>query len=120
LTQPPLALLLQSILRVGGGSALVVIKIHVRRHYAWRLACSGIIPATKKTKGGHFYFVKCRQLTRWINFMQGSGAFRKNELSQSYQRGYGKETPAFKKMRKGALALVQTSPKTISQNSAGI
>lgn len=68
-------------------------KIHVHRVHAWRLASAGIIPATKKTKGGHFYFVKCRQLTRWINFMQSGGAFRKKELARAYQKGYGKIRP---------------------------
>jgi hypothetical protein len=75
-------------------------KIHVHRIHAWRLACAGVIPATKKTKGGHFYFVKCRQLTRWINFMQSGGAFRKKELARAYQRGYGKDKPEWKKTEK--------------------
>jgi hypothetical protein len=64
-------------------------KIHVHRIHAWRLATAGVIPATKRTKGGHFYFVKCRSLTRWINFMQSGGAFRKKELSRAYKKGYG-------------------------------
>jgi hypothetical protein len=74
-------------------------RIHVSRGHAWRLACAGVIPATKKTKGGHFYFVECPALSRWINFMIG-GAFRKKEMKRAYERGYGKETPAQKKTEK--------------------
>jgi predicted DNA-binding transcriptional regulator AlpA len=65
-------------------------KIQISRVHAWRLAKAGVVPRTKKTKGGHFYFVQCRALTRWINFMIG-GAFRKKELARAYAKNYGSE-----------------------------
>jgi hypothetical protein len=67
-------------------------RIHVHRVHAWRLAKAGVIPATKKTKGGHFYFVECPALTRWINFMIG-GAFRRKEMARAYKCGYGGVIP---------------------------
>jgi len=63
-------------------------KIHVHRVHAWRLAKAGIIPGTKRTKGGHYYFVEGPSLTKWINFMIG-GAFRNREMSRAYEGGYG-------------------------------
>ena len=68
-------------------------KIHVHRVHAWRLARAGVVPGMKKTKGGHFYFVKSRSLSRWINFMQSGGAFRKKEMTRAYLRGYGGKRP---------------------------
>jgi len=65
-------------------------KIHVSRVHAWRLAKAGIVPGTKRTKGGHFYFVRCSQLTRWTNFVIG-GAFRRKELARAYAKHYGNE-----------------------------
>ena len=71
-------------------------KIHVHRVHAWRLASAGVVPGTKRTKGGHFYFVKSRSLTRWINFMKSNGAHRRKEMTRAYQRGYGGKTPSQK------------------------
>lgn len=68
-------------------------KIHVSRVHAWRLARAGIVPGTKKTKGGHFYFVQCPKLTRWINYMIG-GAYRRKEMSRAYKKDYGSITIA--------------------------
>lgn len=65
-------------------------KIHVSRIHAWRLARSGIVPSTRKTKGGQFYFVHSSQLTRWVNRMIG-GKFRKNEMSLAYEKHYGND-----------------------------
>lgn len=66
----------------------LALKIHVHRVHAWRLARAGVIPGTKRTKGGHFYFVECSALKRWINFMIG-GAFRRKEMTRAYKSGYG-------------------------------
>lgn len=63
-------------------------KIHVSRVHAWRLASAGIVPGTRKTKGGQFYFVQSHSLTRWINLMIG-GKFRKKEMSRAYKKHYG-------------------------------
>lgn len=68
-------------------------RIHVHRVHAWRLAKSRVVPGTKRTKGGHFYFVECSSLTRWINFMKAGGAFRRKEMKRAYQSEYGKVTP---------------------------
>jgi hypothetical protein len=65
-------------------------SIHVHRVHAWRLAKAGVVPGTKRTNGGHFYFVKSKSLTRWINFMKAGGAHRRKEMSRAYQREYGK------------------------------
>ena len=69
-------------------------KIHVHRIHAWRLARAGIVPGTKKTKGGHFYFVEGPSLNRWINFMRSGGASRRKEMSRAYQTNYGRRTVA--------------------------
>jgi len=69
-------------------------RIHVHRVHAWRLVRAGRVPGTKKTKGGHFYFVKCKALTRWINFMKSNGAFRRREMARAYKIGYGLESVA--------------------------
>jgi hypothetical protein len=68
-------------------------KIAVHRVHAWRLARAGIVPGTKRTKGGHFYFVECAALSRWIGKMR-SYRFRKNELARAYQTNYGTRTAA--------------------------
>jgi hypothetical protein len=63
-------------------------RIHVHRVHAWRLARAGVVPGTKKTKGGHFYFVESKALTKWINYMK-SWKFRKKIMKQAYHSGYG-------------------------------
>jgi hypothetical protein len=77
-------------------------KIHVSRIHAWRLAKAGIVPATKKTKGGHFYFIECPKLTRWISKMT-SWKFRKKEMARAYVKRYGdqklKDKKAIKHLR---------------------
>ena len=68
-------------------------KIAVHRVHAWRLARARIVPGTKRTKGGHFYFVECAALSRWIGKMR-SYKFRKTELTRAYQTNYGTRTVA--------------------------
>ena len=65
-------------------------KIHVSRIHAWRLAKSGTVPATKKTAGGHFFFVESEKLTRWINYM-GNQKFRQKAMHRAYARYYGSD-----------------------------
>jgi len=71
--------------------------IRVSRQHAWRLAKAGKIPNTRKTKGGHYYFIKTSWLTQWINYMKSYGKFRRNIMTEAYQDGYGGVRPAFTK-----------------------
>ena len=89
-------------------------KIHVSRGHAWRLARASVIPSMKKTKGGHYYFIECPALSRWINFMIG-GAFRRNVMERAYQRGYGKKTPAQKKEEDKLLRLFRMNRKKAAE-----
>lgn len=91
-------------------------NIHVHRVHAWRLASAGVVPGTKKTKGGHFYFVKSRALTRWINFMRQESAFRRNTMARAYENGYGKETMAFKRYEKELWRQFNVQTKRAAKN----
>jgi len=65
-------------------------KLAISRIHAWRLARSGVVPATRRTKGGHFYFVECPKLTKWINYTAIIGSkHRKKEMTRAYRRHYG-------------------------------
>lgn len=46
----------------------------------------------------------------------GSNAFRKKELARAYQRGYGNETPEFKKLEKEHLRWLKYYQKKAAEN----
>ncbi len=77
---------------------------------------AGVVPGTKKTNGGHFYFVKSRALTRWINFMQSGGAFRRKEMARAYERGYGKQSMRQKRQAKEHLRRFKIHRKKAAEN----
>ena len=87
-------------------------RIHVSRIHAWRLARAGVVPATKKTKGGHYYFVECDTLNKWINFTAIIGSHhRKKMMALAYKKNYGSE-----KIQCQKLARMQLKEFRISGN----
>jgi hypothetical protein len=94
----------------------LAVKIGVHRVHAWRLAMADVVPGTKKTEGGHFYFVKSRALTRWINLMQGRGSFRRKEMARAYERGYGKQSASQKREAKELLRHFKIHRKKAAEN----
>lgn len=90
--------------------------ISISRTHVWRLVRAGTVPATKKTRGGHFYFVRCPKLTRWINRMSVHGRFYKNEMARAYKKHYGSEKFKAEKTRRHLTALFNKASAYTASN----
>ena len=73
-------------------------RLMISRMHAWRLAKSGAIPCTRKTKGGQFYFEDRLPLRVWLSKMDVE-SHRKQVLDVAASKGYRKAKPEPRKQK---------------------
>lgn len=68
-------------------------RLGISRMHVGRLARAGAIPNSRRTKGGHWFWLDTPGLKRWLNRMEFGRKFRKDRLSNAYMLGYKQQQP---------------------------